>query len=65
MRLTIIAGLMIGVSLGIHTMLGARAGMSVVQAVDVRPTQVSGTDAHRDRVSPRTMKTKPLISTLR
>jgi hypothetical protein len=65
MRLTIIAGLVIGVSLGIRTMLGARARTTVVQAVDVRPTQVSGANAHRDRALPRIMKTKPLISTLR
>ena len=65
MRLNIIAALIVGVSLGIHSMLGARAHASVVHVVEVRPAQVSGANANRDRVLPRPMKTKPLISTLR
>jgi len=65
MRLTIVAGLIMGLALGIHSVLDARARASVVQAVEVRPAQVSGAAVHRDRVSPRSMKTKPLISTVR
>jgi len=65
MRLTIAAALIMGVSLGLHAMLGSGARVGVVRAVDVRHSQVSGARAHRDRVLPRAMKTKPLISTIR
>ena len=65
MRFTITAALIMGVSLGVHLMLGAGSRVGVVHAVDVRPSRVSGARVHRERVLPRSIKTKPLISTLR
>ena len=65
MRLTITTALIMGVSLGVHLMLGAGSRVGVVRAVEVRPSRVSGARAHRDRVLPRSIKTKPLISTIR
>jgi hypothetical protein len=65
MRFTITAALIMGVSLGVHLMLGAGSRVGVVHAADVQHSQVSGARAHRDRVLPRTIRTKPLISTIR
>ena len=65
MRFTISTAFIIGVSLGVHLMLGAGPRAGVVHPVEVRPSHVSGARVHRDRVLPRSIKTKPLISTLR
>ena len=65
MRLSITTALIMGVSLGVHLMLGAGSRVGVVHAVAVRPAHVSGARVHRDRVLPRSTKTKPFISTIR
>jgi hypothetical protein len=69
MRLTIIAGLIMGASLAIHSLLGARARASVVHAAEIRPARVSSAEVRdevrRDQVMSLPMSTKPPISTIR
>ena len=65
MRLTITTAFIMGVSLGVHLMLGAGSRARVVHAVELRRSHVSGARVNRDGVLPRSIKTKPLISTIR
>ena len=65
MRLIITTARIIGVLLGVHLMLASGPRAGVVHVVAVRPANVSGARVHRDRVLPRSIKTKPLISTIR
>jgi hypothetical protein len=48
MRLTIIAGLVMGVALAINSALGAHARSIAAHAADIRPAYVSRADTRRD-----------------
>ena len=47
MRLTIVAGLIMGVALGIHSILGARARAGSLHAAAIQPSHISRGHIHR------------------
>jgi hypothetical protein len=50
MRLTIIAGLIMGLALGIHSVLGSRARVGTVHAEAARSPHVRRAHVHRDPI---------------
>ena len=59
MRLTIIAGLIMGLALGIHSVLGANARIGGAHAAAVQRPHVSRARVHRNRIYLRSTRVEP------